>query len=45
MQNLRGWLANERLEILARRQAIIDHFPIMADKGWNYWEWALILHI
>ena len=35
MQNLGGWLANERLEILARRQAIIDHFPIMADKGWE----------
>ena len=35
MQHLGDWLAGERLEILARRQAIIDHFPIVADKGWE----------
>ena len=35
MQNLGDWLADERIEILARRQAIIDHFPILADTGWE----------
>jgi len=35
MQNLGEWLADERIEILARRQAIIDHFPILADIGWE----------
>ena len=33
MQNLGDWLAKERLEILARRQAIVDHFPTLAVKG------------
>ena len=35
LQNLSVWLANERLEILARRSAIIEHFPILADHGWQ----------
>ena len=35
LQNLTDWLAGERLEILARRNAIIDHFPILADHGWE----------
>ena len=35
LQNLSVWLANERLEILARRSAIIAHFPILADHGWQ----------
>ena len=35
LQNLSVWLANERLEILARRSAIIEHFPILADHGWE----------
>ena len=35
MQNLGDWLAKERLEILARRQAIVDHFPTLAAKGWR----------
>ena len=35
LQNLGDWLAKERLEILARRQAIVDHFPTLAAKGWR----------
>jgi len=35
MQNLGDWLAGERLEILDRRAAITDHFPQLADKGWE----------
>ena len=35
MQNLSQWLAGERAEILARRAAIIEHFPKLADKGWE----------
>ncbi len=35
MQNLGDWLADERLEILDRRAAIEDHFPVLADKGWE----------
>lgn len=35
MQNLDAWLAGERLEILDRRAAIIDHFPKLAAKGWE----------
>jgi len=35
LQNLEDWLAQERHEILARRQAIIDHFPTLAAKGWR----------
>jgi aspartate/methionine/tyrosine aminotransferase len=35
MQNLGDWLAGERLEILDRRAAITDHFPLLADKGWE----------
>ena len=35
LQNLGDWLATERLEILSRRQAIIDHFPILAAKKWR----------
>ena len=35
MQNLRGWLAGERVEILDRRAAITEHFPILEAKGWR----------
>ncbi|WP_019955200.1 aminotransferase [Yoonia vestfoldensis] len=35
MQNLSQWLAGERSEILDRRAAINDHFPLLAAKGWN----------
>ncbi|WP_106744431.1 aminotransferase [Yoonia maritima] len=35
MQNLDAWLAGERLEILDRRAAIIDHFPKLGAKGWE----------
>ncbi|NDV00748.1 aminotransferase [Pseudoroseicyclus tamaricis] len=34
MRNLAPWLAGERLEVLARRQAIVDGFPRLAAKGW-----------
>lgn len=35
MQNLGDWLAAERLEILDRRAAIEDNFPLLAQKGWE----------
>ncbi len=35
MQNLGDWLAGERLEILDRRAAITENFPVLADKGWT----------
>lgn len=35
MQNLQGWLAGERAEILARRTAIADGFPVLGDQGWT----------
>ena len=35
MLNLGDWLAGERLEILARRQAIIDNFTQLKAKGWR----------
>ncbi len=35
MENLGGWLAGERLEILDRRAAIADHFPKVAARGWR----------
>ena len=35
MQNLGGWLAGERLEILDRRAAITEGFPALAAKGWD----------
>ena len=35
MQNLGPWLAEQRLEILDRAQAITDGFPALADKGWQ----------
>ena len=35
MQNLGGWLAGERLEILNRRAAIHDYFPALAESGWE----------
>jgi len=35
LQNLGEWVAGERTEILARRQAIIDGFPVLAQKGWR----------
>ena len=34
MQNLGPWLAEQRLEILARKTAIETHFPRLAAKGW-----------
>ncbi|SFS12560.1 aminotransferase [Yoonia litorea] len=35
MQNLGGWLAGERAEILDRRAAIEEQFPRLAAKGWE----------
>ncbi len=35
IENLSQWLAGERDEILARRRAIADGFPPLADKGWQ----------
>ena len=35
MLNLGDWLAGERLEILARRQAIVDNFTQLKAKGWR----------
>lgn len=35
MRNLASWLAGERAEILARRQAIIDGFAPLAEAGWQ----------
>ncbi len=35
MQNLAEWLAAERLEILDRRAAIEENFPLLAEKGWE----------
>ena len=35
MQNLRDWLAGERLEILDRRAAITDHMGQIAPQGWT----------
>ncbi|MFO8125929.1 aminotransferase [Yoonia sp.] len=35
MRNLGDWLAGERLEILDRRAAIEDNFPLLAGKGWE----------
>ncbi len=34
MQNLGQWLAGERAEILTRRAAISDGFPVLAEQGW-----------
>jgi len=35
MRNLDQWLAGERDEILDRRAAIHDHFPTLAERGWE----------
>lgn len=35
IRNLQDWLAGERAEILARRAAIHDGFPVLADQGWK----------
>jgi aspartate/methionine/tyrosine aminotransferase len=35
LQNLGDWLAVERAEILDRRAAIQQGFPVLAEKGWN----------
>jgi aspartate/methionine/tyrosine aminotransferase len=35
MENLDGWLASERAEILARRAAIAEGFPRLAARGWR----------
>ncbi|MBY5932332.1 aminotransferase [Tateyamaria omphalii] len=35
LEHLGQWVAGERDEILARRQAITDGFPMLADKGWE----------
>lgn len=35
MQNLQTWLAGERFEILARRAAITENFPLLESKGWK----------
>ena len=33
--NLQDWLAGERDETLARKQAIIEGFPVLEAKGWR----------
>ena len=35
MRNLSEWLKGERLEILRRKQAIIDGFDVLSEKGWQ----------
>jgi aspartate/methionine/tyrosine aminotransferase len=35
MENLAGWLAGERAEILDRRAAILEGFPRLAAEGWT----------
>jgi aspartate/methionine/tyrosine aminotransferase len=35
IHNLQNWLAGERDEILRRKQAIIDSFPVLEAKGWR----------
>lgn len=35
IENLGGWLAEERREILARRAAIEAGFPALAERGWK----------
>ncbi len=35
LRNLDPWLAEQRLEILDRRQAMIDGFPVLEAKGWK----------
>ncbi|WP_299042339.1 aminotransferase [uncultured Tateyamaria sp.] len=35
LENLGQWVAGERDEILARRQAITEGFPALAAKGWS----------
>ena len=35
LQNLREWLAGERLEILARRRAIETNMPLLTATGWT----------
>ncbi len=35
VENLSQWVAGERDEILARRAAITEGFPRLADKGWS----------
>uniref|UniRef100_UPI0035C80935 aminotransferase n=1 Tax=Yoonia sp. TaxID=2212373 RepID=UPI0035C80935 len=35
MQHLGDWLAGQRLEILDRRAAIHENFPLLVDKGWQ----------
>ncbi len=35
IRNLQSWLAGERAEVLARRAAIEDGFPVLARRGWK----------
>ncbi|MCV6824184.1 MULTISPECIES: aminotransferase [Halocynthiibacter] len=35
LQNLGDWLAGERREILARKDAIVAGFPALAEQGWE----------
>jgi aspartate/methionine/tyrosine aminotransferase len=35
MRNLQQWLAEQRAEILDRRAAIIDGFPVLEQQGWR----------
>ncbi|KIC34936.1 aminotransferase [Leisingera sp. ANG-S5] len=35
IENLHHWLAGERQEILNRRLAIEEGFPVLAEKGWK----------
>ncbi len=35
IHNLQNWLAGERAEILDRKQAILDAFPLLSSRGWR----------
>ncbi|MBE1284656.1 MAG: aminotransferase [Rhodobacteraceae bacterium] len=35
IENLDQWVAGERAEILDRRAAIEEHFPVLSAKGWK----------
>ncbi|WP_406650131.1 aminotransferase [Aliisedimentitalea scapharcae] len=35
IENLSEWVAGERVEILDRRSAIADHFPVLEAQGWK----------
>ncbi|WP_299922184.1 aminotransferase [uncultured Pelagimonas sp.] len=35
LRNLGPWLADQRADLLTRRAAVEDSFPVLADKGWQ----------